>query len=299
MRYMRYQKFIETVKEHIQQELQKPVHLFPVLKNNGSIYDGLVILDPILNISPTIYLNPYYHRYLDGVSMEDIYEDILNTYHENLPDEDFDVSVFRDYDKARERIVMKLINAKKNEQLLKKVPHILIYDLAIVFLCSVSDFMNEYATILIHNQHIKMWNISLEDLYEVAKDNSPRILAPRLDNLHDVFAYITDESLPFLEALNMHILTNYLKIHGATCMVYPGLLEEIAEVFEDDLIIIPSSIHETLVFPKDNLPEEYSIEHLNDMIQEVNETQLTDDEILSDHIYWYHRNTKEISYQDM
>ena len=296
MRYMRYQKFIETVKEHIQQELQKPVHLFPVLKNNGSIYDGLVILDPILNISPTIYLNPYYHRYLDGVSMEDIYEDILNTYHENLPDEDFDVSVFRDYDKARERIVMKLINAKKNEQLLKKVPHILIYDLAIVFLCSVSDFMNEYATILIHNQHIKMWNISLEDLYEVAKDNSPRILAPRLDNLHDVFAYITDESLPFLEALNMHILTNYLKIHGATCMVYPGLLEEIAEVFEDDLIIIPSSIHETLVFPKDNLPEEYSIEHLNDMIQEVNETQLTDDEILSDHIYWYHRNTKEISY---
>lgn len=299
MRYMRYQKFIETVKEHIQQELQKPVHLFPVLKNNGSVYDGLVILDPILNISPTIYLNPYYHRYLDGVSMEDIYEDILNTYHENLPDEDFDVSVFRDYDKAKERIVMKLINAKKNEQLLKKVPHILIYDLAIVFLCSVSDFMNEYATILIHNQHIKMWNISLEDLYEVAKDNSPRILAPRLDNLHDVFAYITDESLPFLEALNMHILTNYLKIHGATCMVYPGLLEEIAEVFEDDLIIIPSSIHETLVFPKENLPDEYSIEHLNDMIQEVNETQLTDDEILSDHIYWYHRNTKEISYQDM
>ena len=296
MRYMRYQKFIETVKEHIQQELQKPVHLFPVLKNNGSVYDGLVILDPILNISPTIYLNPYYHRYLDGVSMEDIYEDILNTYHENLPDEDFDVSVFRDYDKAKERIVMKLINAKKNEQLLKKVPHILIYDLAIVFLCSVSDFMNEYATILIHNQHIKMWNISLEDLYEVAKDNSPRILAPRLDNLHDVFAYITDESLPFLEALNMHILTNYLKIHGATCMVYPGLLEEIAEVFEDDLIIIPSSIHETLVFPKENLPDEYSIEHLNDMIQEVNETQLTDDEILSDHIYWYHRNTKEISY---
>ena len=296
MRYMRYQKFIETVKEHIQQELQKPVHLFPVLKNNGSVYDGLVILDPILNISPTIYLNPYYHRYLDGVSMEDIYEDILNTYHENLPDEDFDVSVFRDYNKAKERIVMKLINAKKNEQLLKKVPHILIYDLAIVFLCSVSDFMNEYATILIHNQHIKMWNISLEDLYEVAKDNSPRILAPRLDNLHDVFAYITDESLPFLEALNMHILTNYLKIHGATCMVYPGLLEEIAEVFEDDLIIIPSSIHETLVFPKENLPDEYSIEHLNDMIQEVNETQLTDDEILSDHIYWYHRNTKEISY---
>ena len=77
MKYMRYQKFIETVKDYIQQELQKKVYVNPVLKNNGAIYDGLVILDPTLNISPTIYLNPYYHRYLAGVCMEDIYEDII------------------------------------------------------------------------------------------------------------------------------------------------------------------------------------------------------------------------------
>lgn len=296
MRYMRYQKFIETVKEHIKQELQRQAYVYPVLKNNGAIYDGLVILDPILNISPTIYLNPYYHRYLDGVSMEDIYEDILKTYQENLPKDDFDISLFRDYSKAQKRIVMKLVNAQKNKNLLKNVPHILIYDLAIIFLCSVSDFMHEYATILIHNQHMELWNVTVEDLYEAAKVNSPKILAPRLDNLHDVFEHITNESLPFLEELNISILTNYLKVHGATCMVYPDLLGEVADIYEDDLIIIPSSIHEVLVFPKDNIPSEYSLEHFGAMIQEVNETQLTDDEVLSDHVYWYHRDTKEITY---
>lgn len=296
MRYMRYQKFIENVKDYIKQELQQQVYVYPVLKNNGSIYDGLVILDPILNISPTIYLNPYYHRYLDGVPMEDIYEDILKTYHENLPHEDFDVSIFRDYEKAQERIVMKLVNAKRNESLLKQVPHILIYDLAIIFLCSVSDFMNEYATILIYNQHMDFWNVTVEDLYEKAKQNSPQLLAPRLDNLHDVFEYITNESLPFLEELNICILTNYLKIHGSTAMVYPNMLNEIAEIYEDDLIIIPSSIHEVLVIPKGNISEEYTLEHFNTMIQEVNETQLTDDEVLSDHAYWYHRDTQEITY---
>lgn len=296
MKYMRYQNFIETVKEHIQQELQKNVYVYPVLKNNGAIYDGLVILDPILNISPTIYLNPYFHRYLDGVSMEDIYEDILKTYHENLPQEDFDITLFRDYEKAQERIVMKLINAERNKQLLKQVPHILVYDLAIVFLCSVSDFMHEYATILIYNQHLELWNVTAEDLYETALTNSPRVLESRLDNLHDVFAYITDESLPFLEELNISILTNHLKIHGATCMVYPNVLEELSTLYEDDIIIIPSSIHEVLVFPKENMPEGYTLENLNTMIQDVNETQLTDDEILSDHIYWYHRDTREITY---
>lgn len=296
MRYMRYQKFIENVKEHMQKELQQKVHVYPILKNNGTIYDGLVIIDPILNISPTIYLNPYYHRYLDGVSMEDIYEDILETYRENCPQEDFDISIFTDYEKAQKSIVMKLVNAEKNKELLETVPHILYLDLAIIFLCSVSDFMNEYATILIHNHHMAHWEVSTEDLYERAKVNTPQILPPRLDNLHDVFEYITHETLPFLEELNISILTNKIKVHGATCMVYPDLLEEIAEIYEDNLIIIPSSIHEVLVIPEANVKKEHSLQDFNPMIQEVNETQLTDGETLSDHAYLYHRDTKEITY---
>lgn len=296
MKYMRYQKFIENVKEHVQKELQQKVQVYPILKNNGTIYDGLVIIDPILNISPTIYLNPYYHRYLDGVSMEDIYEDILKTYRENRPLEDFDISLFTDYKKAQKHIVMKLVNAEKNIELLETVPHILYLDFAIIFLCSVSNFMHEYATILIHNQHMEHWGVNSEDLYERAKSNTPQILPPRLDNLHDVFEYITHESLPFLEELNCSILTNKIKVHGATCILYPDLLDEIATIYDDNLVIIPSSIHEVLVIPEENMGKEHTLRDFNNMIQEVNDTQLTDDEMLSNHAYLYHRDTKEITY---
>ncbi len=296
MKYMRYQEFIETVKEQIQQEIGQKVSIYPVQKNNGTIYDGLVILDPILNISPTIYLNQYFHRYLDGVSMEDIYADILKTYRENLPTDDFDISIFREYEKAKTRIVMKLVNARKNKDLLRRVPHILVYDLAIVFLCNVSDVMREYASILIHTEHMHLWEVTTEDLYEVAKENSPKLLPPRLDNLHDIYEHMTGFSLSFLDDMNIYILTNYLKIYGATCMVYPNLLEEISDLYEDDLCLIPSSIHEILVFPRSNLPEKYSLEDIENMIIEVNETELTDDEILSDHPYIYHHDTKEITY---
>lgn len=296
MKHMRYQNFIETVKEHIEQKLQKTVTVIPVLKNNGTIYDGLVIHDPILNISPTIYLNHHFHRYLDGVSLEEIYEDIIHTYEENLPMEDFDISVFREYDKAKERIVMKLVNARKNKELLKKVPHILVYDLAIVFLCHVSDLTEEYSTILIHTEHLKLWDVSTEDLYEIAKSNSPQILPPRLDNLHDVYRNVTGISLPFLKDLDICILTNQLKIYGATCMVYPDLLEEISNLYTDDLCLIPSSVHEILLFPLHNIPAEYSLEDINQMILDVNTNELTDDEILSDHIYQFHRESKELTY---
>ena len=296
MKYMRYQKFIENVKEHLNEVLGKTVYVYPVLKNNGTIYDGLVVLDPLLNISPTIYLNPYYHRYLEGVSMEDIYEDILKTYHDTLPKKDFDISVFTDFEKAQKRIVMKLVHAEKNQELLECVPHILIYDLAIVFLCAVGGFEKDFATILVHNQHIENWETTTENLYELALENTPRILPPRLDNLHDVYEHITNESLPFLEELNGSILTNYLRVNGATCMFYPNLLAEIAEIYEDNLVIIPSSIHEVLVIPEGNIGEEYSSENFNPLIEEVNETSLPDIEILSDHVYLYHRDTKEITY---
>ena len=42
--------------------------------------------------------------------------------------------------------------------------------------------------------------------------------------------------------------------------------------------------------------KEYSLEDYSAMIQEVNETQLRDNEVLSDHAYFYNKEAKEISF---
>ena len=80
-------------------------------------------------------------------------------------------------------------------------------------------------------------------------------------------------------------------------IAYPGLLENIAEQLDSDLLIIPSSIHEVLILPesyidsRDKNPPDYLA-----MIKEVNETQLTDDEILGDCAYHYRRDTNSIEF---
>lgn len=295
---MNYQEFIEHVKEHVINEVS-PSHkvtLQPILKNNGTIYDGLIIIDPLLNISPTIYLNPYYHRYLNGVSMEDIFEDIMTTYRENLPKEDFDISIFKDYENASKRIVMKLVNRERNAVLLEDVPYVPFYDLAIIFVCSVTDFLDEYATILIHNQHLDLWGVTTEEIYNVAKHNTPYLLKYSFERMEKVLEHLIDKPLPFVSDINMYMLTNSMKIHGATCLIYPKLLEKIAERLQDNLIIIPSSIHEVLIIPEETSKEEYTLEDYAGIISDVNETQLTDDEVLSDHAYLYVRETGEIKY---
>ena len=295
---MKYQEFIEIVKDHMHAHVPvgHRVVIQPVLKNNGTTYDGLIIMDPILNISPTIYLNPYYHRYLNGVSLTDIFEDILHTYRENKPSEDFDISVFKDFPKAKNRIVVKLVNYEKNKELLLEIPHVKFHDLALIFVCCVSDFLNEYATILIHNQHLEMWDISLEELYQIGMKNTPEMLPCRYERMEDYFERMLENPFPFLADLHMYLLTNQLKIHGATCMVYPGLLKELADKLEDNLIIIPSSIHELLILPEKCTKENYTLSDLKDMVGEANDTQLTDDEVLSDHAYLYIRETGELQY---
>lgn len=295
---MKYQDFIEGIKNQISNRLTdgQKVFIHPVTKNNGIIYDGLFIMDPILNVSPTIYLNPYYHRYLNGASLDDIYEDILNTYRANLPKQDFDVSVFTDYSKAKQRIVTKLINRKRNEALLREVPFIPYLDLAIVFVCTVSDFLEEYATILIHNQHLQLWGITKEELYRTAMSNTPRLLPYQLEDMKTLLNSLTPQHFPWFDGLEMYILTNHLKIHGASCMIYPGLLAALSTQLDSDLILIPSSIHEILILPEKNTRDDYSPEDFAEMIAEVNETQLTDDEILGDHAYLYKRDSDSIEF---
>lgn len=293
---MRFEEFTNTVLKKVEESMgeEMTVHVHPVHKNNGITYQGLIIHDPMMNIHPTIYLNPYYHKYLNGMSMEKILEDILVTYKENLPAEDFDISLFKDWDKAKKRIVMKLINTKQNEELLENIPSVPFYDLSIIFCVAVCDFMNEYATILIHNEYLSFWDIKQEELYEIAMENTPKLLPYLFKNMDDILVEAADVNFP--QEMEMYVLTNKMKIHGATVITYHNLLEEIAEKLDDNFYIIPSSIHEVLIIPWKSVKAEYTFSDFNKMVIEVNETQLTQDEVLSNHVYFYNKADGSIIY---
>lgn len=75
------------------------------------------------------------------------------------------------------------------------------------------------------------------------------------------------------------------------------LMTEISDRFNDDLIIIPSSIHECIVIPSRSA-EIPNLDSLNEIINSVNANELTPDEILSDKAYGYDKNTHELIHAD-
>lgn len=290
---MNYQEFTEHIRENLESLIEpgQKVTLQTIDKNNGTQYQGIVIIDPILNISPTIYLEPFYLKYLNGTSTLDICRDILKFYQTFVPEECFDESCFTDFEKAKHRIVMKLIHYEKNIELLQKVPHIPYLDLAIVFVCSAGDLDKEYATILIHNHHLDYWNIDLLSLYHIAKENSPKLLPYHFENMEEYLLHHCNWN-PCEDHIPMYLLTNQLKIHGASVILYEGLLEQISKELNSSFVVIPSSVHEVLVVPVQNKKE---LQTYSNMVLEVNATQLPEDEILSNHAYYYSKKYHVLS----
>lgn len=88
------------------------------------------------------------------------------------------------------------------------------------------------------------------------------------------------------------IATTKDECYGASIMYHKTGLKGIADELKDDLIIIPSSIHEVLILPASN----FTLEQVTEMVREVNENEVSLEEILSDHAYIFHRDTMEITW---
>ena len=74
-------------------------------------------------------------------------------------------------------------------------------------------------------------------------------------------------------------------------MLYPHVLEKIADQLDSHFFILPSSIHECIIMPDSG---HYSQENLSQMVTEINEEHLDVMEVLADKVYYYDKNAKAI-----
>lgn len=291
---MDYQQFVVVMKEKVALSLGSGMSLqiHTTLKNNGRERVGLTISDERINIFPTIYLEEYYKQYQNGNSLEAIAESILNVYHEVKFEHAWQVNTIKDFSVIKSKIVYKLIHAKKNESLLQDIPHILYMDLAIVFYVLFDVDESGTATIPITRELAELWNTNLEELFRLATENSPKLLPATFKPMRVVIEELLGNKCEnnVLEDDIMFVLTNPLRSFGASCILYDSVLETIGQQLGENFFILPSSIHEMIIIPESQSP---SREALIEMIIEINETQVEEEEVLSDDVYYYNRESRK------
>lgn len=297
---MEFTRFKEIINMEIVKKLGDGyrVRLNDVRKNNNIVLTGLTIMRDDSNVSPTIYLNDYYDMYTRGkATIPSVVSDVVDTYHKNRVDRSVDMRFFLNYESVRPRIVYKLVNTERNQKLLEDVPHTEYLDLSVIFQCLVSQKGLGMASIQIHNVHMKLWDVTVEELFQAAVENTPKLLPYELKSMTEVLAEIMQSESPedydyeecvqqFSDSVPMYVLSNGSRVEGAACMMYPDLIADFADAVGSSLYVIPSSVHEVLLLPTGNDSETAEIKC---MIREINDKQVSAEEILSYSLYFYDR----------
>lgn len=304
---MVYQSFLTTITHTLQEEFGNlyQISLQKVTKNNGTVLDGLCISKKNDPIFPTIYLNPYYEHYLDGMPLEDILAEIMDLYtnHTHIPNiipEDLNR-----FSQVRNKIIFRLIHTSSNESLLASVPHIPFLDLSIIFCLFFDGQESCHTTAIIHNGLTDIWNVSTQDLYQLAYENTPRLLPASLKEINQIFLDLSKEKFDnpdiqtFMEEMlqeqpvnPLYVLSNSSGLRGACTMLYDRVLKNFADELKQDLIILPSSIHEVLLLP---LEEDMDFQELSEMVSQINHSEVPPEDRLSHNIYLYCRAEDEIT----
>ena len=203
----------------------------------------------------------------------------------------------------KENIVFQLINTEQNEEWLKTVPHRQFHDLSVIYRWDLSEKMDGFAWSLITDKQAEELGLSEDTLYQLARENTHRLYKPEILSMREMFNNILQKAgislnevqdIANMQELNMWVATNSRKMDGACALLYEELFYELAEQKKMNFYIFPSSIHEVILAPEGNI-EGIKPEELAEFVEYINETQVSLADRLSNQIYFYDREAREIT----
>ena len=188
----------------------------------------------------------------------------------------------------KSEILYQLLNKEKYDLVLELIPHISYLDMAIVFYYWTDESRN--CACMLSNADMQEWGFTIEELEQAASYNTPRCMPVDFRSMEEVIQELfgDDEEEEDEDAkVPMHILTNRDKVFGAAAILYPQVLWSVSQTLQDDLYILPSSIHECIVVPAS---VDCTREDLEAIVKDINQTQVPEEEVLSNHVYIYRKD---------
>lgn len=301
---MNFENFVDEVKNGIKGYLSEgydsaAVEVMPYEKLNEK-YLSMVVRGENQMLAPTINLDMYYQR------MQDRQEDIGNIMKqmaeiiESAP-AFMNIECLLNYEKAKERLFIRVSNAEKNADLLRNLPYTQMEDLAITYHIAADINIDGVASSMITNQMLQTFGVTKEQLHQDALENSPRLFPPKIDSMDHIMEEMMRADLKaagfgekeiekmIAEVADgfqnpMVVVTNDQQVNGAAVLFYPGQMEQIGEKLKEDFFILPSSTHEVLVLPDDG---EMNYRDLKQMVMDVNTSEVSPEERLADDVYHY------------
>ena len=298
----------EIIKDAIKREMGKrypegKVMESTFIKNNISKL-GITVKLPNIKVTPVVYVDDMYDYYNNVNDLDDtlnkaisLIESSINSI-ENTKLDDIVSNLIGD---IKGNVFPRLVNTKTNEAMLHNTPHRDFLDMSIVYYIEqYNDELGAIEGIRITNELMQSENLSEEELYHNSMKNMLEKEKSRLIPMIKVIMSIqfgiplreTEISESDFSDGDFIMLSNERGINGSRRLLDIRALIKASEIAESDLYILPSSTQEVLIVSVNEINASPS--ELKNMVREVNISEVSKEERLTDNVYIFRRDTRTI-----
>ncbi len=305
---MEVKEFIRIVKEELPDFLPDEIadNLIiddvEVSKMNDQKLHGLTFRPKGSDAAPTLYVDDLYERHESGEDIGFLLVDLANRYeaarHAPTPPQ-VDLS----WEMVRDNLTVRLLEKNRNFDFLSNMPYADVGNgLAMIVDINMPGDRDGDWRIAVNHGVMESLGVDKETLFITAMDdtmiNAPAVLT---DMSMALFSPEKENLLGRVEPLDpadvsgMYVLTNEAGMLGASVLYYPDVKEKAAELIGSGYYILPSSVHEVILVPESTGINE---KELCDMVKQANRAVVEPQDVLSDNVYHYDRDSRNLSKVD-
>lgn len=243
------------------------------------VMEGFVLEPPTqgqgIAMLPVLYFEPFYQLIRKGADLERVLTFIAGTITE-YPAPEMLTEASANPQLRKEDAILQVINRRHNAEYLKGLPHRDFLDLAVIYRLMMQTEDHQIYSAVIDFSMMQDMGLTEEELFEIArrqmKQRMPYHMIPVCVPL---FAY-----------------TNHEYCFGAASILEKAGIRRLARQLQDDLYILPASIHEMMLLPQ----KAVSYEMAQAMLLKANLEGTDPQEWLSDKVYVYRRAEDQIDF---
>nr|UWF95391.1 MAG: Protein of unknown function (DUF1444) [Bacteriophage sp.] len=245
----------------------------------------------------SVHVDELYTAYQDGAKLNAIINyisnDVLHAKNNNIYDK---TKTLMNYDTAKNRLFVRLLNCDRNADVLKNVVHKTLGDIALTVCAIVDDNREDLISTKILKFMVKKWGKTETDIFNEALENTYRATPPRIYKLEEMIFNREYTGDSFMESCDEDViskdgmgncLSTTIKTNGAVAVFLPGVAEHLAELLNSDFYMAFTSIHEVMIHNAKKVDPEDLKSVLTDTIRET----VPEEDYLTSRIYKYNRRT--------
>lgn len=245
----------------------------------------------------SVHVDELYTAYQDGAKLNAIINyisnDVLHAKNNNIYDK---TKTLMNYDTAKNRLFVRLLNCDRNADVLKNVVHKTLGDIALTVCAIVDDNREDLISTKILKFMVKKWGKTETDIFNEALENTYRATPPRIYKLEEMIFNREYTGDSFMESCDEDViskdgmgncLSTTIKTNGAVAVFLPGVAEHLAELLNSDFYMAFTSIHEVMIHNAKKVDPEDLKSVLTDTIMET----VPEEDYLTSRIYKYNRRT--------